>query len=435
MAGSGRLTEIVKYDIGQVLFKGNQDCSRDPLITPSAFSAYIPSDNMFKWFTDDYRVAELYARGPSGCVWMYMLRKPMYLMRFYNVDNEEGCEGTAITLNALSKAINTYGKEFFNIGTYAGKISFNACVNDNLKADVEEKLKLPFGLISAEQQHQIIGIKDNGVIKRESGLLKIKLKNATKLETDYQLQMLQRQSHHQYDKYLTIFLKEYKKQIKELYLAEKGHTTTMPTFTLDGYTAHAWPSKWHNNFHSELCIYETGYESIEKSHTPIVFIGKYKAISGKGRMLVDDNGTDFVDTKFEPTKAEEIKNALGTLNNSIGMELKTANILRGAYDNMRPLVEVRSTHTGGKPKRLQKGGTQDDIFGEPKIDRSGFTGTSIPNKIDLDNMITETFLGTEILTQDKDTPEEAAAAIAGGGGGRRPKKPKSSKKKPCLYVE
>ena len=318
------LFEIVKYE-NILLFKGTKD-STDPLTTPSTFSKYSFNNNEFKWFTDDPHVAELYARNTGESVWVYYLKKPTYLIRLYQNNNTKV---TSTSLEILNAIINKFAQDFINFNNHRitqSLISFDGMLPE--KGNNINYLKLPFGLLTSDDQHKISKsrtIPPNSYIENNNGE-----------EYYIKKQVFQRMSLHEIDKYLMVFLNRYKIEFLKEYFRYKNINSRenlksivgndeLIDIGINGYTATSWKSIWHGgNFHPEICLFQTGYKDVHTidDKSSVVFVGRY--IPHKG-----PNNTEFrqwitYDGQILPSDKQipfvELQNKIGEIrNNCLGL--------------------------------------------------------------------------------------------------------------------
>jgi hypothetical protein len=261
------ILEVVRYNPGQLFFKGARDVTettsgllKDPMNTTS-FQGIPP--NMYKWITDDPHVAEIYGSGAGRSVWVYELKKPTYVLNIYD---ENKAVTTMRSMGILEKVI-TAGSTSYSANELIGNLIGNL--------DKQDALKIPFGLHDPFTQARLTGTLLPGLFNFNSRVFTTSPK------------IFQRMSHHNFDKYLTLFMFEKRgdilEQIKKLYpieLQNQNQNSLYKEFTdlgINGYCASRWNSDWHgNNFHSEICLFTTEYQDAQTKNTPIIFKGLYK---------------------------------------------------------------------------------------------------------------------------------------------------------------
>lgn len=273
---SHNVHEIVRLSEGTLLFKGTRDPT-DPMTTKSFFSEYGFGDNTFKWFTDDPHVAELYggnaAKGES--VWVYYLRQPTYIIRLYN---NKDPTATSIALGLVSKLIETHKDEFIEYNETrkrSGQKDLDTMLM-NPSGDIVSYLKLPFGMIPINEQSKIA----------QSQSIHIPMPHVENRNgEEYYLtqRIFQRYSYHTLDKYLMVFLNQFKDKLLQQYIDYKKFPANLSKqleefkqLGINGYGATSWNTIWHNgNFHNEICLLHTEYKDAASNNTPLIFVGRY----------------------------------------------------------------------------------------------------------------------------------------------------------------
>jgi hypothetical protein len=178
---------------------------------------------------------------------------------------------------------------------------------------------------------------------------------------------------HEIDKYLMVFLNQYKTQFLKEYFKYKNIKTrenlksivgddNLIDTGINGYTATSWKSIWHgNNFHPEICLFQTGYKDVHTidDTSSVVFVGRYirpnndefrQWITYDGKTLPSDKQIPFV----------ELQNKIGEIrNNCLG---------NPTAHHMDIDVNGGGNVNKKNTKNLFKGGvndTSDSVFGVP----------------------------------------------------------------------
>jgi hypothetical protein len=278
----------VKLPPGTLLYKGTSD-PWDPLTGPSVFTEIGLEKNKYKWFSVNPNTAEIYGGfredSQGGSIWVYELVRPTCVIKMYDRENPT----IAFTsLSVLDEVITKNHHDFDND-------------KDNswwhkLKIDIHPKdacLKLPFGIIHNHEQRRML--------KKQ-------------VPPDLAVNNLQRISAHNADKYLVLFMEEYRKSFLDTYISRKSvyeqnmikhcmHDPKYGMIGLNGYIATEWKSDWHIGgwFHDELCLFVTEYTDILNTESPIQFLGRYKLDSIGNRYLVKAPHPKFV---FKPRSTD-----------------------------------------------------------------------------------------------------------------------------------
>lgn len=383
------MAEIDRLKPGTLLYKGTQD-PWDPMTGDSVFTNIGIARNKYKWFSTDPKIAEIYARNQNGSVWVYTVKKNIFLLRVYD-QNDPMVAFT--TLGVLDEVIsNNYGI-FDTDDKWKTSLKLGETPKDVI-------LKLPFGFITNHDQYHVLGLE---------------------IPKDLPINVLQRKSYHNFDKYLVLFMEEFKQEIVYAFFNRRGVTdlssiSDAPRLEfiengIDGYIASEWKTDWHKpQFHQELAIFDTKYKDLAATNTPIIFTGRYKLDSQGNRYWVQ-----APDPLYHPqTTPHHYSGHLGPIefdehSTPINSFVMTAPIGLGAMKDDIPLQKIirdsclppyiaqtiaqaqtkaRFTPqpmdtSGGTIKKNKKKNHKDDLFGQttfPEITLKGLTLRQIKKK-------------------------------------------------------
>lgn len=321
-----KLYEIVKLE-NIILYRGTQH-KTDPISTNNFYNEYLSDNNKFRWFTEEPHVAELYG---SNSVWVYFLKGPIYLLKIYD---EQSSEITTTSLKVLDFIINNYIEKFIKFSEKRKEDNLkDFCDMLPDKNNITTYLKIPFGLLTTEEQY-LITKPDN--MEPPTNIINIDNNNNYFIQKN----IFQRLSLYNLDKFLTIFLDKYKTELLYYYLLFKNFPHDSPLVNelrqkqINGYTATKWNTMWHGSFHGEICLFDTPYDNALNDKTSLIFIGRYKVKNDEREWITYDNKKIHYQIPFKEinTRLPEIRqlcllgntNSYEYMNTTGGSSIKTS---------------------------------------------------------------------------------------------------------------